>query len=105
MIEPSSNVLKLRTISKQWATNKDIMIIADCNPKVAKAIREEIEKLIESEGKRCPKGFTVPMQRVIDFLDIDVDRIASMIGLERDIDEYEKSHCGNSDSKQLINQN
>lgn len=99
MIEPSSNVLKLKTMAKQWASNQDIMILADCNPKAAKVIRESIEKQIEAEGKKCPKGFTVPMQRVIDYLDIDIDRITSMIGLERDIDAYEKSRLRQVDSR------
>ncbi|MFR7589828.1 MAG: hypothetical protein ACLUVC_00145 [Longibaculum sp.] len=91
MIKPSSNVEKLKVLAKQWATNKDIMILADCNPKAAKTIREAIEKEIEAEGKKCPKGFVVPMQRVIDYLDIDIKRIASMIGLEEDLQKYEKA--------------
>ena len=105
MVDPSSNVLKLKTISKQWATNKDIKILADCNDKRAKQIREDIEKQILKEGKKCPKGFTVPMQRVIDYLELDIERIVAMISMEQDISEYEKSHCGHSDSERLIVQN
>lgn len=104
MIEPSSNILKLRTVSKQWATNKDIKILADCNDKRAKQIRDDIEKQILKEGKKCPKGFTVPMQRVIDYLELDINRIVSMISMEQDLDKYEKSHCANSDFK-LIREN
>lgn len=104
MSEPSSNILKLRTVSKQWATNKDIKILADCNDKRAKQIREDIEKQILKEGKKCPKGFTVPMQRVIDYLELDINRIVSMISMEQDLDKYEKSHCANSDFK-LIREN
>lgn len=102
MIVPSSNIEKLRTMSKQWATNTDIKILADCNDKRAKVIREEIEAQIIKEGKKCPKGFTVPMKRVIDYLEIDESRIISMISLEQDLDEYEKSHCCNSDSRLII---
>ena len=105
MIEPSSNVLKLRTVSKQWATNKDIKILADCNDKRAKEIREDIEKQIVKEGKKCPKGFTVPMQRVIEYLELDINRIVSMISMEQDLDKYEKSHCGHSDLRMINQQN
>lgn len=105
MIIPSSNLKKLRTMSKQWATNGDIKILADCNDKRAKQIREDIEEQILKDGKKCPKGYTVPMQRVIDYLGLDESRIISMISLEKELDEYEKSHCCRSDSKQLIKQN
>lgn len=101
MIEPSSNIAKLRIMAKQWATNKDIKVLADCNDKRAKAIREEIEKQILSEGKRCPKGFTVPMERVIEYLGIDIERIVSMISMEQELDNYEKSHCCNSDFNKI----
>lgn len=94
MIKPSSNIKKLKVLAKQWANNQDIMILADCNSKAAKTIREAIEKKIETEGKKCPKGFVVPMQRVVDYLDIDVNRIASMIGLEEDLRKYEKATAG-----------
>lgn len=92
MIKPSSNIEKLKTMAKQWATNQDIMILADCNPKAAKCIREDIEKIIKSEGKKCPKGFTVPMARVVAYLDIDENRISQMLSLELALEEHEKSH-------------
>lgn len=105
MIKPSTNIEKIRTMTKQWATNKDIKILADCNDKRAKIIREEIEEQIIKEGKKCPKGFTVPMKKVIEYLDLDLERMISMVSMEKELNEYEKSHCGNSDSRQLINQN
>ena len=81
----SSNLMKLKVISKQWAGVQDIMILADCCEGKACKIRREIEQEIREEGKKLPKDKVVPMTRVIKKLWINEERIIKYAKIEAEM--------------------
>ena len=85
MCEPSSNLMKLKVISKQWAGVQDIMILADCGEAKASKIRKEIEQDIRDEGKKLPKDKVVPMARVVKKLWINEERIIKYAKIEAEM--------------------
>ena len=76
-----------KIISKQWASIKEIQLIANCGRDSAITIRNVIEREIKESGKRLPTGKTiiVPMRKVIEYLDLDVDYIIEMANKEINI--------------------
>lgn len=89
-----SNVELLKIASKVWATNKDIMALADCSTPKAMAIRVRIEEQIKAEGKLIPSSKTVPMKRVLKALDISLSDLE-----RRALIEQKMSPVPASDSK------
>ena len=74
-------------VSKQWANVNDIKQLSGNGRDKARQIRNEIELEIESSGKRLLGGKEkkVPMSKVIDYLNMDIDYIAKMAMLEKKI--------------------
>ena len=72
------------TISKQWANVNDIKQLCGNGRDKARQIRIEIEFDIKNSGKKLLVGKEkkVPMSKVIDYLNMDVDYIAKMAMLE-----------------------
>ena len=72
-------------ISKQWANVKDIMLIASCGRDKASEIRDSITNEIVRSGKHLPttKEKIVPMTSVIEYLNLDIEHIASMAQKEK----------------------
>jgi len=74
-------------ISKQWANVNDIKQLCGNGRDQARQIRTEIELDLEKNGKKLLSGKEkkVPMSKVIDYLNIDIDYIAKMTMLEKRI--------------------
>ena len=74
-------------ISKPWASAKEIKMIGACGRDKASKIRNDINELIKSNGKRLPSGKTkvVPMTKVIEYFDLDTNYITNMAKQEKDI--------------------
>ena len=64
----------LPIVKQQWAGVKDIQIIAEVGPGKARNIFTSIKNQIRNEGKLVLKSH-VPMERVLNFLNIDINRI------------------------------
>lgn len=67
-------------ISKPWANVNDIKKIASCGRDNATMIRDTIRNNILKSGKRLPNAryIIVPMKDVVEYLDLNIDYIASM---------------------------
>jgi len=76
-------------ISKQWASVNDIKQLCGNGRDKARQIRNEIEREIAANGKKLLSSKTkiVPMSKVIDYLNMDIDYIAKMAMLERKIND------------------
>ena len=74
-------------ISKQWANVNDIKQLCGNGRDRARQIRNEIESDITMSGKKVLGGKEkkVPMSKVIDYLNMDIDYIAKMAMLENQI--------------------
>ena len=74
-------------ISKQWANVNDIKQLCGNGRDTARQIRNEIEFEIQESGKKLLGGKEkkVPMSKVIDYLNMDIDYIAKMAMLEKKI--------------------
>jgi len=74
-------------ISKQWANVNDIKQLCGNGRDKARRIRNEIESDIIKNGKKLLAGKEkkVPMSKVIDYLNMDIDYIAKMAMLEKRI--------------------
>jgi len=74
-------------VSKQWANISDIQQLCGNGRDKARRIREEIEVEIRRSGKKLLVGKEkkVPMSKVIDYLNMDIDYIAKMAMLEQKI--------------------
>lgn len=72
-------------LSKQWASVNDIKKLANCGRDKASLIRDNICNEIIKEGKLLPicKEKIVPMERVVDYLNINIDYIYSMAEKEK----------------------
>lgn len=60
----------LELISKQWASVKDIQLLADCGRDTALKIKNAIVK--ELENWILPKG-QIPMSKLVEYLKIDIN--------------------------------
>ena len=74
-------------ISKQWANVNDIKQLCGNGRDKARQIRNEIELDIINNGKKILNGKEkkVPMSKVIDYLNMDINYIAKMAMLEKEI--------------------
>ena len=74
-------------ISKQWANINDIKQLCGNGRDKARQIRNEIESEIIKNGKKllCGKEKKVPMSKIIDYLNMDIEYIAKMAMLEKEI--------------------
>ena len=74
-------------LSKQWANVNDIKQLCGNGRDKARQIRTEIELELEKNGKKLLGGKEkkVPMSKVIDYLNMDIDYIAKMAMLEKKI--------------------
>ena len=79
-------------ISKQWANINDIKQLCGNGRDKARQIRNEIEFDILKSGKRLLGGKEkkVPMSKVIDYLNMDINYIAKMAMLEKEINNDRK---------------
>ncbi len=75
-----SSVELISILSKQWANVNDIKKIASCGRDNAIHIRNVIIEDIKNKGKNLPiaKEKIVPMESVINYLNINVEHIYSM---------------------------
>lgn len=82
-----SSIELMNIFSKQWANVNDIKKIASCGRDNAILIRNNIIKDIENKGYKLPisKEKLVPMEYVINYLNINVDYIYSMAKKEKNI--------------------
>jgi len=74
-------------ISKQWANVNDIKQLCGNGRDKARQVRNEIELEIAKSGKKLLGGKEkkVPMSKVIDYLNMDINYIARMAVLEKRI--------------------
>lgn len=77
-----SIVEQLETLANQWATAEDIRIIGCVGKNTASKIKTEIKEQIEQEGKRLPYNL-VPMKKVIEYFNIDINYLKKLAKLER----------------------
>lgn len=82
-----SSLEMIRILSKQWANVDDIKKIASCGRDKAILIRNNIINTVISRGMKLPiaKQKLVPMEYVIDYLNINVERIYSMAKKEKNL--------------------
>ena len=68
-------------ISKPWASINDIKAIGSCGRDAATSVLKHIELDITNNGNKLPNGKTrlVPMTRVIEYFNLDVNLIADMV--------------------------
>jgi len=80
-------------VSKQLATVRDIQQLCGNGRDIARQIRGEIEAEIRASGKKLLGGKEkkVPMSRVIDYLNMDIDHIAKMAMLEKRINNEKET--------------
>ena len=80
-------------LSKQWANVNDIKQLCGNGRDKARQIRNEIEFDILKSGKKLLDGKEkkVPMSKVIDYLNMDIDYIAKMAMLEKEIHNDRKT--------------
>ena len=71
-------------LSKPWANVNDIKLIACCGRDKATEIRNKIIIDIKSHGKNLPvaREKIVPMSKVMEFLNLDIDYITLMANKE-----------------------
>ena len=74
-------------VSKQWANVNDIKQLCGNGLDKARKIRNEIELDILASGKKLLGGKEkkVPMSKVIDYLNLDIDYIVKMAMLEKQV--------------------
>ena len=74
-------------VNKQWANVNDIKQLCGNGRDKARQIRNEIEFDIKKSGKKLLGGKEkkVPMSKVIDYLNMDIDYIVKMAMLEKKI--------------------
>lgn len=82
-----SSIEIMNVLSKQWANVNDIQKIGSCGRDKAIMIRNEIEKSIIRSDKRLPQGKEklVPMQKVVEYFDVNIDYIYSMAKKEKNL--------------------
>lgn len=82
-----TNIELFAVLSKQWASVKDIKLIASCGRDNASAIRKFITNEILLSGKHLPtsKEKIVPMESIIKYLNLDIEYISLMAQKEKAI--------------------
>jgi len=80
--KPLSATQTLELINKPWATVKDIMNLGCCGSDKACKIKKEIVKKKEEERFYIPAGY-VPMESVIEYLNINLTYLRKIAKLER----------------------
>lgn len=75
----------LNILSKPWANVQDIMKIMNCGRDSAIKMRDTIIEEIHNCGKEVPNGKTivVPMQYIVEKLDLDLEYLTKMAKLEQ----------------------
>lgn len=75
----------LNNLSKPWANVHDIMKIMDCGRDSAIKMRDTIIEEIHKCGKEVPNGKTivVPMQYIVEKLNLDLEYLTKMAKLEQ----------------------
>lgn len=84
MVKPIeiTNTMKAKVLMKNWLTNHDIMILAECGLNKAIEIKKEIQKQILKEGYKLPKH-KVTKQRVLEYLGINENYIFKLAQTEQ----------------------
>lgn len=79
-------------ISKQWANVNDIQLIASCGKEKASLIRDTIKQNIINSNLNLPRAkyIIVPMQNVVEYLNIDIDHITEM-AIKENLIHYRKN--------------
>lgn len=79
-----------KILLKPWASVNEIMSIANCGKDSAAQIRDNIIAQIKKENKEVPysKKIVVPTEKVIEYLNLDVDYIKSMAFSEQEFMKY-----------------
>lgn len=67
----------LNVLNKQWATVQDIMLVGSLGRNKARDIKNEIELEIKNNGNKLPNNL-VPMEKVIEYFNINVDYLVSI---------------------------
>lgn len=62
----------LKLISKQWASTKDIQMLASVGKDKARKIKKEIQNDLETKKWLLPNEWYVPMSELIKYLHIDL---------------------------------
>lgn len=80
-----SNIEIVNVLSKPWADVHDIMKLSFCGRDKASYIRDDIREKILNSGKLLPicKTKYVPMNSVIEYLNLNIDYIYSMAQKEK----------------------
>ncbi len=77
-----TNNLKAKVLMKNWLSNQDIMILAECGTTKSSHIKRDIQKQILEEGFKLP-GKKVPKKRVLEHLGIDENYIFKLAQTEQ----------------------
>lgn len=82
-----NNTKLFELISKQWANANDIQLIVSCGKEKASEIRDSIKQEIVNNNMKLPraKHIIVPMKKVIEYLNLDVDHITQMAIKEKEL--------------------
>ena len=67
----------LKLIAQQWCNLSDLMKLANIGINTALTIKSKIKNNLEKEGYYVPKN-AVPMQKVVKYLNIDIDYLESI---------------------------
>lgn len=75
----------INVLSKPWADVNDIKKIANCGRDKASLIRDDIRNNIVKEGNLLPicKSKLIPMERLVKYLNLNIDYIYSMAEKEK----------------------
>lgn len=66
----------LKLLAKQWCNLSDLMKLANIGRNSALTIKSKIKNDLEKEEYYVPKN-AVPMQKVVKYLNIDIDYLES----------------------------
>ena len=74
-------------VKKPWASVYEIQQVGNCGRDKAIEIRNFIKQAIKDNGKKVPSGKTkvVPMTKVIEYFDLDINYITEMAKKEKEL--------------------
>ena len=76
----------LNILSKPWITTQDIMTIAELTASTAGTIKRSIEADFRKKNtNKYMPSHCIPTKYVIQYFDIDVDFLKSLVCLEKDM--------------------
>lgn len=80
-----SSLEVINVLSKPWADVNDIKKLANCGRDKASLIRDDIRNNIVKEVKLLPicKSKLIPMERLVKYLNLNIDYIYSMAEKEK----------------------